>query len=687
MGEQAKIEVEMTAEMSKLWQSFTTIASQAAKAEGAIKGTSKAIDQAAKEQERLNRAAKAIERDMLTPQEKYNAKIKELDTLLKNAGLSQEAYRRAVVKAKSDLDQAGAAGRAAFGAKALGDLRAMATGAIGVSAAVALVTAAYRTADQARQTLADKQMSDRAAFGKLAQLAETPEQMKRLIDASDRAYGLGVGTTAGEAAKFVFDLESAGTLDQLDLFAEMESKKLVDNAGKMALSAKTLQVSMGESETGDLRGLISKSFAASKSSPGTAEEILEAASRSGVAAGEMRMSDEAVLAATAIVSQAKGNTDEAGTYLAQMMRTLQEKGGFKGKSMEDAIREVAAMEQGGTSAEQFFGADTGKKRLMQIGLTEEQAKAWFQRAGDRKEAERQGLTMEQYQTQMAATEGAAMGVSPAEFNEWFGRAQGQEAFTLLKNNMDEWLATIEEIRKSQAEDYVGTKLGLADVDPRLSAARQRAEQTAGAELAGSDVGTLRNLSEALLEQGRARIREESGAGTWRESGEMGWAKTMRFIEGDEYFLQKFRDEAQGDLRIQIDEALASRERERAAEAVPRARIAPQPGYLESEDFLEPMVPAAPLPVANPSAGWTTSFKEARGVPSGPVSSLSPGAQRQVAQLESGHATVKPVVPAPDIEMKENNRLLGEINTTLKMMGLGGSGVMTGSISPPVVEDR
>jgi len=640
-----QVVVEMSANEAKMWQAFKRLEQAEGGAENALKRISGAAKESSREHRALERDAKRVYESTRTPQERYNRDLDKLKGHLEANRISTGTYSRAVEKLGQDYRKTQQSGTAAFGTQALSDLRGLALGMVGVSSAVYQVIAAFREMEQVREEAASKQLTDRKSFGKLAQLAGSEEEMKRFADAANRAYGIGAGETRGQAAELVFSLQSAGALDQLDLFAQMEARGLVDDSGNMAKSATTLKTSMGEKETGNLRAIISKAFGASNFSPATAEKILEAASRSGVAAGEMGIADEEVLAATAILSKAKGNAEEAGTYQAQMMRTLLEKGAFKGKSLVDIIDEIDRMEKGGADAAEIFGWSASKKRLMEMGLTDDQATAWFKSATNEKDARNAGLTVEQYASRYWATEAPKVGLSQNDFKEWFGRAQGQEAYTVLRNNMAELRQAIRETQQAQTDDYVGKKLGLADSVPELAASRQRDKATKAVELATLGSGTWRNLSDAYIEERRAKIRDHWGGPTWSETAYMASMDVNRWGYGDEEFLRK---EMQ---RPGIEE-------------------------LISEDLRK---------VIN------------KRLSSANQGELSPDAQRQVDSYYSGDASVVQVVPVPTAssnnrQIDRTNELLEKINNTLDKTWPQNSRSLAQRpevrpISPPLQEDR
>jgi len=97
-----------------------------------------------KEQQEMGRAAKRVLRDIQTPQERYNTKLKELGQLLKARKIDQDQYARAVGVAKQKLDAAGRAGKSAFGGAMLTQVKQLGA-ALGLGGGVAGVLTAVVT--------------------------------------------------------------------------------------------------------------------------------------------------------------------------------------------------------------------------------------------------------------------------------------------------------------------------------------------------------------------------------------------------------------------------------------------------------------------------------------------------------------------------------------------------------------
>jgi len=141
-----QVHVEMTGDEARLWQSLQRIVRGEQQVAGGFDAIGKQAKEAAKEQKQLERAATRYYEATRTPQERYNAKLKELDVLLQKGKVSQDTYTRAVKQAKGEMDAAGQAGKSAFGQQmksAIGSLTTMLMGGAGLAGAINLVKQEY----------------------------------------------------------------------------------------------------------------------------------------------------------------------------------------------------------------------------------------------------------------------------------------------------------------------------------------------------------------------------------------------------------------------------------------------------------------------------------------------------------------------------------------------------------------
>jgi hypothetical protein len=239
------------------------------------------------------------------------------------------------------------------GAAALGN---MLSGMAAFTAATAVARRGVQelVAEQKRASEASRQ-SERG-ISALAQLAGgDKKRLRQLIGASEKTFSEGGARSLDEAARLTFSLESAGALGQRQLFSQLSG--IVDDPAVLARAATTLQTSVGRQETGGIRAIASKAFAASKFSPASAEQLLEASARGGSAAGMLGMSDEDLLAATAIMAEATGSAERGGTQVASLLRSMLKQGGFKGRSLRQAIGQIDQMGLGDQELIKYLGRE------------------------------------------------------------------------------------------------------------------------------------------------------------------------------------------------------------------------------------------------------------------------------------------------------------------------------------------
>ena len=256
-----------------------------------------------KDQSDLGRLQQRVLQQIMTPQDRYNQKVKELDRLLRAGKLTQQQYGTAVDQARQKMNAAGTAtksagdaGKMAFGTQALTRVAQMAAGYFGLAKVIGTVTGAMREMEATRREAAELSKQSAMGIGSLGQVASSKKDYLRLRAKAESFYRHGGAASLDEAARTVFAVKSAGQMDQLDLFRELRASRLVQTPDVMARAATTLIASMGEKETGNIRAMISKAFGASQYSPATAESLLEAASRGGGLAAAIGISDEELLA-------------------------------------------------------------------------------------------------------------------------------------------------------------------------------------------------------------------------------------------------------------------------------------------------------------------------------------------------------------------------------------------------------
>lgn len=322
----------LSKELGKLEKSFDKLA------KSSKKGTTEKIklDKQAME---LDRQRKRVLEQIITPQEKFNKKMKELNVLVGRGKLTQDQYSRAVRQTQGELKKAEVSGKKAFGSGPIRQLAAMAAGVATVTKAVSVLKQAWDGVTAARQAAAGKQ---RAAFGGLAALLQLakgdPKEVARLTGAGREFFAAGGAESRDEAFRSTFQLESAGILGDRQLFADLFG--IIDIA-QVAGSIGKLQASIGKKETGGAAALISKGIvAAGPLAQTSVADILTAVVPSGKAARELGLSDEELIAAVSVAAQEAKSAEVGGTQVQSFLRALGRRGfveKFKGKSLRQIL--------------------------------------------------------------------------------------------------------------------------------------------------------------------------------------------------------------------------------------------------------------------------------------------------------------------------------------------------------------
>jgi len=293
-----------------------------------------------------------------------NRVIRKEEELGRAAASSGKASRKAGKGAQSAYSEMGDALESV----------ALKFGPLAVGAAA--MTAGYRTAldvlksiNAETDRLAQKQASASGGLRQLAQLGGgDPGKVRELTAQSREFLAAGGAGDLDQAAATIFQLESASinTAENRAIFAKLGG--VVGDPAGFAKSARTLQASVGEEETGGIPGILSKAMAASAESPAPADALLKAAALSGAFAGNLGISDEELLAATAISAEKAGGAAAGGRNVKGFLKAIAldpeaaraaRDGGIAGAIQNIQARElsgqVAFGKVFGTRAESFQG--------------------------------------------------------------------------------------------------------------------------------------------------------------------------------------------------------------------------------------------------------------------------------------------------------------------------------------------
>ncbi len=637
MAERAQVEVEMSSEDMRLWQSFQKIAKEAAKSETAIKDTGKATAGVTREQERLTRTAKRLTLEMMSPQEKYNARLRELHTLMQKTGMSQETYNRALRAARAEMT-----GIDQSSGKALGTVRSLATAfgpGIGVAGSIMLASRSFETWRQNLQEISTEAKQAAAEIIAFAALQEGGEKAQAVIEAEQLAARYGIDDRA-QSFNTVQALQSAYGGDRQK---GMESAATVFGASQLGIpveSGRELEV-LGASQGQSPGEAIRRAYVAGQASSRDPATISKAAS------GISFWDDPEVGFAAAGVLSAGVKEDELQTYLTRGGIGLSTVGNLEEWIKEQGLQQASQLERLKRLAQQ--GIDTPEE-LAEIGVDEVR--------------EQKSL--------------AILVRNAADVERILGEIQGKAKPGLLagqRQAVESELPTVELARQAQvmesefkAEQAFGPSATPALQEELEERARGLLYQKAGyTELFGKDLID----QEGRTSEWSAWLASNYWQGMWPSS-----TPTPTQLEGlipqilehyksrpgeemlslDDFELPTRQDLIRGRRSI-FDEPTAPPEDlippTTETPSPPRARLAPQPTHLEAGDLLEEASRAPARPAPTGPSEWKTSFAKARRSAEAPAEKdrlePQPGPQPDIPQkaIVEEPKRVELVTPVPD----------------------------------------
>lgn len=324
------------------------------------------VKQSADRMERsLRRAAASITNRVMRPTERYNQELAKLRGHLDAGRISQETFNRAAQQSKARLDEAtkgvskmGKTGTSVFSSMGTG-LASVVGGYASLGGAITAVIGLLRQQQEEARKAAQAGRQSEFSLASLAQLADEQDSFGSLSERAKQLFARGGADDLSQAGQVVFSIKSAGQLQDLDVFEQLASSGVVRDVGSLSQSAAALVKSLGAEETGSVRELISKAFAASAASPATVPELLSAAARSGTSAAALGISDEEILSATAITATATGSAEQGGTQVAALLKALEKQGGFEGKTLQESLVEIQAKNLAAKELFEFFGRSEG----------------------------------------------------------------------------------------------------------------------------------------------------------------------------------------------------------------------------------------------------------------------------------------------------------------------------------------
>ena len=271
--------------------------------------------------------------------DKLNRKQKELILSGSEIGRQYERMKAKIDGVGNSAKKAGRYQQDGFGSRAISDLKSMALGYIGVSAAVGLVRAGLQgvVAEQERAKAAVASSAGDAKFG---QIAKTPEDVAKLIGlrkAVAREEGIMDDSVARD---FVFGLASVGALDQREYLQKL-FRIMPEGGGMVAEGAVGLRKSFG-ADAGTVSQLTNMILAGASSSKTSAAEFAPGVIRTTSSAQSIGATAEETIGLLSPMVMLAGNPEVASTELSAFATALNAKGIDTGGFIENA-KKIEAM--------------------------------------------------------------------------------------------------------------------------------------------------------------------------------------------------------------------------------------------------------------------------------------------------------------------------------------------------------
>ena len=346
-----------------------------------------------------------------------------------------------------------------FGKDMVASVGSAVAGLFSVQTAIGTVNQMLKRNQEIARESAQKQRASAGGLASLAQLAfKAPDPSARLDQLTSEASSIfqqGAGGSLGEAANLLFALESAGISGRdRQLVVDLKSSGVLPDASALASSAKGFLSGFGTSEAGTIRQIISKSLAASVSSPVGAATLLQSVTKSGAAAAaaQLGITDEAALAAQTVLAEPFGS-DVAGTRLKRLFSKLALDDDFRGQPLEQTLSQISS------------------KNL-----------------------------------------------APKQLKDLLGSTEAAGAFSLLTQpeNFDKFRQIQEDVRRANTQDLGALAAGLPSTNREIGAALLSQQSSARLERSRADRGTISNLADVASDVLIQRAERENGSSFFAE---------------------------------------------------------------------------------------------------------------------------------------------------------------------------
>lgn len=325
--------------------------SAAKKTSAALAEVKSQLRAAAKEAEHYDRLAKKIFEDNLTPLEKYNRKMADLQHLMMQGKINSSAYHAEAAKLKDTLDQTKVDQKdltisSAATNSVLEYAKQFATIAAAAQFARTAIAGAMEEAAKAKQ-------SQEASIDYLGELQQLPGNFADMKNQSKQFRAAGAVDTMNEAYGMMFQLISAGLEKDSKLFQDVGAARILKDVPGGIKSVAGIQQSFGQEEAGDAKAILAKLLVASGVTLETVNDLGQYAPRLGASARALNFSDEESLATYSVLTKTYGK-EEAKSRTVEFMRAI-EANKIEGKSISEAVANIAAREAKGEELRDILG--------------------------------------------------------------------------------------------------------------------------------------------------------------------------------------------------------------------------------------------------------------------------------------------------------------------------------------------
>ena len=383
----------------------------------------------------------------------------------------------------------------AFGSQAISAMNRYAMSVLSVGSALGTVAKLIADVQRRSAELAASQQASYGGVGELAQLATSPQEMRRLMDSTRQLYMQGAAPDMGAAAALQFTITSAGMDRYAREIGELQASGTMRDVGAMVNAAAAMEAAMGADATGGFGTAVSRAFGASMGAPARAEQLMSAAALSGPQAKSLGFGAPELMAAVATLAKPAGSAERAGTFMEAFAKSIEkeglESGMLKpGRSIEEYVGDIAALEARGTNLRTVLG----------------------------------------------------------------GRQESITGYRLLREGMEQgtYGTNLTNILEAERTDAFREKVGYHREVPAMAAARARQQAIARGMVGGDEAGVYRNLAEAISEDMAARARERYGG--FGEAGQKFGAWIDRSL-GSEQFVNRWAQEATPETQELVRETL------------------------------------------------------------------------------------------------------------------------------------